>query len=92
MGAVKEFYTECAESGLVPLAKPDSWDHLKQVEQFFGLDWVDVIENSYQDREGFYFVAKGISVNTAIRLRNIGVNIDESNDFLELFVDPRGGK
>lgn len=92
MGAVKEFYMECAESGLVPLSEEQSWDDLYAAEKELDLDWINEIENSFQDRAGFYFVVAGIDVKTAIRLRDIGVNIDESNAFLELFVDPRGGK
>lgn len=92
MGAVKEFYMECAESGLVPLSEEQSWTDLYAAEKKLDLDWVNEIENSFQDRAGFYFVVAGIDVKTAIRLRDIGVNIAESNDFLDVFVDPRGGK
>ena len=84
MSASKEFLLDCYNSGLVPISDSRSWDRLDDIESQWQLDWIDYRENSFQDNKGYYFAIDGISVISAMRLRDIGVSIPEIDDFLSL--------
>ena len=66
------------------LVKTVGRDRLDDIECQLQLDWIDYRENSFQDRNGYYFAVDGISVISAMRLRDMGVSIPEIDDFLSL--------
>ena len=84
MSASKEFFFDCYNAGLVPISENRSWDRLDDIESQLQLDWIDYRENSFQDNKGYYFAIDGISVISAMRLRDMGVSIPEIDDFLSL--------
>lgn len=84
MSASKEFFFDCYNAGLVPISDSRSWDRLDDIESQLQLDWIDYRGNSFQDNKGYYFTIDGISVISAMRLRDMGVSIPEIDDFLSL--------
>lgn len=84
MSASKDFFIDCYQAGFVPISENKSWDRLDDIESQLSLDWIDYRENSFQDRKGYYFVVDGISLTSAMRLRDMGVAISEIDDFVGL--------
>lgn len=86
MGAVKNFYHDCAEAGRVPLSA-EAFDELDDVECRLGLDWIEYCEHDYLGRDGRLHVEECITVESARRLVAEGVEIAEVIAFLEYWGD-----
>jgi len=86
MGAYKRFLHECAEEGFIPLDN-ESFRRLEELEDQLDLDWVEYMEHPYLGFDGNEYQADGISINSAIRLQNIGVKIDAIDDFIDIWQD-----
>ena len=86
MGAVKNFYHDCAEAGRCPLS-PVAFDALDDAECRLGLDWIEYCEHEYTGRSGRLYVEECITVESARRLVAEGVEIAEVIAFLEYFGD-----
>ena len=86
MSAIKQFYSDCAEAGFIPL-DTDSFKRLEDLEDQLDLDWIEYMEHSYLGFDGNEHQADGISIASGYRLYSMGVNIDEISNFLEMFYE-----
>lgn len=84
MGAVKEFYMDCAEAGHCPLTR-ETLDYLDDVECRHGLDWIGYCEHEYIGRDGRVYVEDCITLESARRLVAEGLANDEIIGFVECF-------
>jgi len=86
MGAVKEFYMDCAEAGRCPVSR-ETLDYLDDIESERGLDWIGYTEHDYTSYDGRPFVADCITLESARRLVAEGFANDEIAGFVECFGD-----
>ena len=86
MSATKDFYHDCAMAGFIPLDN-DSFRRLEDLEDQLGLDWIEYMEHPYLGFDEKQYQADGISINSGIRLFDMGVSIDEISDFLDIWCD-----
>jgi hypothetical protein len=92
MGAVKEFYMDCAEAGRCPVSR-ETWDYLDDIESERQLDWIGYTEHDYTGRDGRLHVEDCITLESARRLVAEGLANEEIAFFVECFgdMDPAGG-
>lgn len=87
MGAVKEFYMDCAEAGHCPLTR-ETLDYLDDLECERGLDWIGYCEHEYTNRSGKVIGYEDcITMESALRLIAEGLANDEIIQFVEYFGD-----
>ena len=86
MSAIKQFYSDCADAGFIPLDN-ESFRRLEDLEDQLDLDWIEYMEHPYLGFNGVEYHADGISVSSGIRLFDMGVSIDEISDFLDIWCD-----
>ena len=91
MGAYKEFCFNCASAGFIPCSN-EVFNRLEDLQDQLGLDWIEYMEHPYLGFDGNQFHADGISIDSGYRLQDIGVKIDDIDDFLELFTERDGGR
>lgn len=84
MGAVKQFYEECAEEGCCPVGEK-TFAHLAEIETTAGVDWVEYCEKEYQGFDGKTYTQDCITLESARRLTLEGLATDEIADFVECF-------
>ena len=85
MGAFKNFCQDCAMAGFVP-CNNEVFRRLDELEDQLDLDWIEYMEHPYLGFDGKEYHADGISIDSAYRLQDMGVKIDDIDVFLELFV------
>ena len=56
------------------------------------LDWIEYMEHPYLGFDDKEYQADGISINSAYRLQDMGVQIDDIDFFLDCFVEREGGR
>lgn len=86
MGAMKEFYMDCAEAGRCPVSR-ETLDLLDDIESQRQLDWICYCEHEYTGRDGRSHVEDCITIDTARRLVAEGLANDEITSFVECFGD-----
>ena len=86
MGAMKEFYSECAEAGRCPVSR-ETLDYLGDVECRLDLDWIGYTEHVYAGRFGVRYAEDCITLESARRLVAEGLANDEIRGFVECFGD-----
>lgn len=86
MGAVKQFYSECAEAGRCPISV-ETGDYLDDIECQRGLDWIGYCEHDYEGRDGLAYSQECITMESARRLVAEGLANDEIAMFVECFGD-----
>lgn len=84
MGAVKAFYTDCAEAGRCPVSR-ETWDYLDDIEGQRQLDWIEYTEHDYRTIDGTFAVQDCITVESARRLVAEGLANEEITQFVECF-------
>ena len=85
MGAVKEFYMDCAEAGRCPVGR-ETLDYLDDVECRHQLDWIGYCEHEYIGLNG-PFTEDCITMESARRLVAEGLANDEIAFIVECFGD-----
>jgi hypothetical protein len=84
MGAMKQFFAECAEAGRCPVSR-ETLDYLDDVECQRQLDWIGYTEHDYRAVNGLLVSQECISLESARRLVAEGLANDEIKFFLECF-------
>ena len=84
MGAMKQFFAECAEAGRCPVSR-ETLDYLDDVECQHQLDWIGYTEHDYRAVNGLLVSQECISLESARRLVAEGLANDEIKFFLECF-------
>lgn len=85
MGAMKNFYADCAEAGRCPISR-ETFDYLDDVECANQLDWIGYCEHDYTDRNGRVIGYEDcITLESARRLIAEGLANDEIVSFVECF-------
>ncbi len=83
MSAIKQFYSDCADAGFIPLDN-ESFRRLEDLQDQLGLEWIEYMEHPYLGFDDKEYQADGISINSGIRLFDMGVSIAEIDEFVEL--------
>ena len=91
MSAYKEFCHDCSMAGFVP-CNNEVFRRLEDLEDQLDLDWIEYMEHPYLGFDGNEYQADGISIESAYRLQDMGVKIDDIDDFLELFTEREGSR
>ena len=86
MSAVKQFYSDCADAGFIPLGN-DSMRRLDDLNDQLDLYWIEYMTHPYLGFDNTEYRADGISIESGVTLHNMGVDIDEISDFLDLWCD-----
>lgn len=87
MGAMKEFFMDCAEAGRCPVSR-ETWDYLDGLEAAdTALDWIGYCEHDYTGRDGRLHVEDCITIESARRLVAEGLANEEIAFFVECFGD-----
>jgi hypothetical protein len=84
MGAMKQFFAECAEAGRCPVSR-ETLNYLDDVECQNQLDWIGHTEHDYRAVNGLLVSQECISLESARRLVAEGLANDEIKFFLECF-------
>lgn len=84
MSAVKQFYHNCADAGFIPLGN-ESMQRLEDLNDQLDLYWIEYMTHPYLGFDDTEYHADGISIESGVTLHNMGVNIDEISDFLDLW-------
>jgi len=84
MGAMKQFFAECAEASRCPVSR-ETLDYLDDVECQHQLDWIGYTEHDYRAVNGLLVSQECISLESARRLVAEGLANDEIKFFLECF-------
>ena len=86
MSATKEFFHDCASAGFIPCGN-DVFKRLEDLEDQLDLDWIEYMVHPYLGFDDKEYHADGISIDSGVTLHNMGVDIDEISDFLDLWCD-----
>jgi hypothetical protein len=86
MGAVKQFYMDCAEAGRCPISR-ETFDYLDDLECSRQLDWIAYTEHDYTGHNGRPFTQDCITLESACRLVAEGLANDEIRGFVDCFGD-----
>lgn len=84
MGAVKNFYIDCACRNQCPISH-DTIEHLETLETSMAIEWIEHVEIEFVGYDGQTHYTDGISLESAIRLVDIGEATDEIRHFVEDF-------
>ena len=84
MSAIKQFYSDCADAGFIPLGN-ESMRRLEDLNDQLDLYWIEYMTHPYLGFDDTEYHADGISIESGVTLHNMGVNIDEISDFLDLW-------
>ena len=91
MSATKAFYHDCASAGFIPCGN-DVFKRLEDLEDQLDLDWIEYMEHPYLGFDDKEYQADGISIDSAYRLQDMGVQIDDIDFFLDCFVEREGSR
>ena len=86
MGAVKQFFEECACVGRCPLST-ETHHYLDDLECRAGIDWIESGEHAYTGYDGETYTAGCITMESARRLVAEGLANEEIAEFVEFFGD-----
>jgi hypothetical protein len=87
MGAVKQFYHDCAEAGRCPVGR-ETLDYLDDLECERQLDWIGYTEHDYRSAvTGLLVTQDCITMESARRLVAEGLANDEIEGFVDCFGD-----
>lgn len=88
MSATCEFYADCSLNGVVPI---DDWEQVTDLERSLPFDF-HYSEFITSDFKGDDMCVEGITVDTALRLYDLGAAPDWLDNFIECFIERDGGK
>lgn len=87
MGAVKQFFHDCAEAGRCPVSR-ETLDYLDDLESIDPtLDWIGYCEHDYRGCDGQLHVEDCITMESARRLVAAGLANMEIIQFVECWGD-----